>query len=74
MTKYAEPPTNGLLNSDDPQLRNQAVDGLRHQGAGSVPFLDKVMRNGGKDLSSPERLIRLGAIESLRVSGVKNGQ
>jgi HEAT repeat protein len=39
-----------LLDSDDPQIRNQAVDVLRHKGARSVPFLTIVMRDGDKDL------------------------
>ena len=39
-----------LLESDDPQIRNQAVDVLRHKGARSVPFLNIVMRDGDKDL------------------------
>ena len=38
-----------LLASDDPQIRNQAVDVLRHKGARSIPFLNTVMRNGDKD-------------------------
>lgn len=39
-----------LLGSDDPQIRNQAVEVLRHKGAPSFPFLNAVMRNGDKDL------------------------
>jgi len=39
-----------LLASDDPQIRNQAVDVLRRKGAQSVPFLNTVMREGDKDL------------------------
>jgi HEAT repeat protein len=39
-----------LLESEDPQIRNQAADVLRHKGARSVPFLNAVMRDGGKDL------------------------
>jgi HEAT repeat protein len=40
----------GLLESEDPQIRNQAVDVLRHKGAQSVPFLNAVMRDGDKDI------------------------
>ena len=40
----------GLLESEDPQIRNQAVDVLRHKGAASIPFLNTVMRDGDKDL------------------------
>ncbi len=40
----------GLLNSEDSQLRNQAVDVLRHKGAAAFPFLAAVMREGDKDL------------------------
>jgi HEAT repeat protein len=40
----------GLLASEDPQIRNQAVDVLRRKGARSVPFLSTAMRNGDKDM------------------------
>jgi len=40
----------GLLSSEDPQIRNQAVDVLRHKGAPSVPFLHTAMRSGDKDI------------------------
>jgi HEAT repeat protein len=33
-----------LFGSEDPQIRNQAVDVLRHKGAQSIPFLRAVMR------------------------------
>src|SRR5450755_813564 len=39
-----------LLERDDPQIRNQAVDVLRHKGEASVPYLTIVMRDGDKDL------------------------
>jgi HEAT repeat protein len=39
-----------LLGSDDPQIRNQAVDVLRRKSAHSIPFLNTVMRNGDKDM------------------------
>lgn len=38
-----------LLGSEDPQIRNQAVDVLRRKGARSIPFLATVMRDGDKD-------------------------
>jgi hypothetical protein len=40
----------GLLESEDPQIRNQAVDVLRRKGAHAVPFLHTVMRDGDKDV------------------------
>ena len=39
-----------LLESDDPQIRNQAVDVLRHKGEAAVPLLKTVMQAGDKDL------------------------
>jgi HEAT repeat protein len=39
-----------LLRSDDVQIRNQAVEILRHKGSRSVPFLNKVMQDGDKDI------------------------
>jgi HEAT repeat protein len=39
-----------LLDSDDPQIRNQAVDVLRRKGAQSIPFLKIIMRDGDKDI------------------------
>jgi HEAT repeat protein len=38
-----------LLGSEDPQIRNQAVDVLRRKGARPIPFLKTVMRDGDKD-------------------------
>jgi HEAT repeat protein len=40
----------GLFVSEDPQIRNQAVDVLRRKGARSVPFLNTVMQDGDKDM------------------------
>jgi hypothetical protein len=40
----------GLLESEDPQIRNQAVDVLRRKGARSIPFLKTVMRDGDRDV------------------------
>jgi HEAT repeat protein len=56
-----------LLASEDPQIRNQAVDVLRHKGARSVPFLDVAMRNGGKDL----RKLVLDVLSGVQASGVE---
>jgi HEAT repeat protein len=39
-----------LLGSDDPQIRNQAVEVLQSKGATAIPFLNAVMRNGDKDI------------------------
>ena len=39
-----------LLQNDDPQIRNQAVDTLRRKGVAAIPFLRTVMREGDKDL------------------------
>jgi HEAT repeat protein len=39
-----------LLGSEDPQIRNQAVDVLRRKGARSIRFLTTVMRDGDKDM------------------------
>ena len=33
-----------LFGSEDPQIRNQAVDVLRRKGARAIPFLNTVMR------------------------------
>jgi HEAT repeat protein len=39
-----------LLESEDPQIRNQAVEVLRRKGARSISFLSAVMRSGDKDV------------------------
>ena len=39
-----------LLHSDSPQVRNQAVEILRHKGTAAVGMLREVMRNGDKDM------------------------
>jgi hypothetical protein len=39
-----------LLESEDPEIRNQAVDVLRRKGVRSVPFLHEAMRNGDRDI------------------------
>jgi HEAT repeat protein len=55
----------GLLESDDPQMRNQAVAVLRVKGAASVPFLTAVMRDGDKDL----RKLVLDVLSGLQAAG-----
>jgi hypothetical protein len=40
----------GLLGSEDPQIRNQAVEVLRRKGSRPVPFLGAAMRDGSKDI------------------------
>jgi len=53
-----------LLKSDDPQIRNEAVEVLRHKGAQSVPFLNEVMRDGDKNI----RKLVLDALTGIRAS------
>ncbi len=59
--------TIGLLESDDPQIRNQAVDVLRHKGAGAFPFLQTAMRDGDKDL----RKLVLDVLSGVQSSGAE---
>ena len=54
-----------LFDSDDPQIRNQAVDVLRHKGAQSIPFLNGVMRGDDKD----KRKLVLDVLSEIQVSG-----
>ncbi len=54
-----------LLESEDPQLRNQAVDVLRHKGQRSIPFLAAAMRDGGRDI----RKLILDALSGTQVKG-----
>ena len=56
-----------LLESEDPQIRNQAVDVLRHKGERSVPFLDAAMRYGGRDM----RKFVLDVLIGVQASGVE---
>ena len=56
-----------LLASDDPQIRNQAVEVLRHKGAPSIPFLSSVMRQGDKDL----RKLVLDVLSGVESSGAE---
>jgi HEAT repeat protein len=56
-----------LLDSDDPQIRNQAVEVLRHKGARSIPLLSTVMRDGDKDL----RKLVLDVLSGVESSGAE---
>ncbi|MGA2186725.1 MAG: HEAT repeat domain-containing protein [Bryobacteraceae bacterium] len=57
----------GLLESEDPQIRNQAVDVLRRKGAAAIPFLKPVMREGDKDL---KKLV-LDVLSGIQASGAE---
>jgi HEAT repeat protein len=54
-----------LLESEDPQVRNQAVEVLRHKGGRAIPFLQAVMRDGDKDL----RKLVLDVLSGIRAAG-----
>ena len=54
-----------LLESEDSQIRNQAVVVLRRKGARSAPFLAKVMRTGDRDL----RKLALDVMSGMQVGG-----
>ena len=54
-----------LFGSEDPQVRNQAVDVLRHKGPRSIPFLNAVMRNGDKDV----RKLVLDVLSGIQIDG-----
>jgi HEAT repeat protein len=56
-----------LFDSDDPQIRNQAVDVLRHKGARSIPFLNGVMRGDDKD----KRKLVLDVLSGIQVDGAE---
>jgi hypothetical protein len=56
-----------LLGSDDPQIRNQAVEVLQRKGAASIPFLNTVMRDGDKDL----RKLVLDVLSGVHASGAE---
>lgn len=56
-----------LFGSDDPQIRNQAVEVLRSKGAASIPFLNTVMRDGDKDL----RKLVLDVLSGVQASGAE---
>jgi len=57
----------GLLESDHPQIRNRAVDVLRHKGAAAVPFLKTAMRDGDKDV----RKLVLDVLIGFQIGGVE---
>jgi HEAT repeat protein len=57
----------GLLESEDPQIRNQAVEVLRSKGDAAVPLLSAVMRQGDKDL----RKLVLDVLSGVQVSGAE---
>jgi HEAT repeat protein len=56
-----------LLESDDPQIRNQAVEVLRSKGDASAPLLTTVMREGDKDM----RKLVLDVLSGVQVSGAE---
>ncbi len=57
----------GLLESDDPQLRNQAVEILRRKGSAAIPFLSRAMRDGDKDL----RKLTLDVLSGIPAGGAE---
>jgi HEAT repeat protein len=58
----------GLLESDDPQIRNQAVEVLRSKGPTAFPFLGTLMREGDKDL----RKLVLDVLSALPAGGAED--
>jgi HEAT repeat protein len=56
-----------LLGSEDPQIRNQAVDVLRNKGARSIPFLNTAMRDGDKNI----RKLVLDVLSGIRAGGTE---
>jgi HEAT repeat protein len=58
----------GLLASDAPQIRNQAVEVLRRKGAASIPFLGTLMREGDKDL----RKLALDVLAEVNLAGAES--
>jgi HEAT repeat protein len=57
-----------LLASDHPQVRNQAVDVLRHKGEAAVPFLKIAIREGNKHV----RKMVLDVLIGFRATGVED--
>ena len=55
-----------LLENEDPQIRNQAVDVLRHKGARAIPCLSSVSREGDKDM----RKLVLDVLSGVQASDV----
>jgi HEAT repeat protein len=56
-----------LLGSEDPQIRNQAVDVLRSKVVQSIPFLSLAMRNGDKNI----RKLVLDVLSGNRAGGTE---
>ncbi len=56
-----------LLGSDDPQIRNQAVEILRRKGDAAIPLLSTVMREGDKDL----RKLVLDVLSGIQAAGAE---
>ena len=56
-----------LLSSEEPRIRNQAVEVLRHKGARSIPFLGAAMRDGGKDI----RKLVLDVLAGIQTGGTE---
>jgi len=56
-----------LLGSEDPQIRNQAVDVLRNKGARSVSFLKTAMHIGDKNI----RKLVLDVLSGIRAGGTE---
>jgi HEAT repeat protein len=56
-----------LLESEDPQIRNQAVEVLRSKGGAAVPLLSAVMRGGDKDI----RKLVLDVLSGVQASGAE---
>lgn len=56
-----------LLSSDDPQIRNQAVEVLRSKGQASIPFLKTLMQDGDKDI----RKLVLDVLSGVQLNGAQ---
>jgi len=56
-----------LLASDDPRIRNHAVNVLRRKAVRAIPFLNAVMRDGDKDL----RKLVLDILRGVPAGGVE---
>ena len=57
-----------LLMSDDPQIRNLAVDLLRHRLDRAIPFLEEVMREGDTDM----RKFVLDVLSGMPAEGIES--
>ncbi len=56
-----------LLASDDPQMRNHAVEILRRKGPAAIPFLNLLMQSGDKDL----RKLTLDVLSGIQTTGAE---